>query len=143
MVPQEPLPRHWEPEEQGTRPHICERARISTTLVIKQKCPLQLPAELGELFRTATNGEGVSRFHSLTHLSEPTRTFFPKSSGFPTPFPTPKECGRSRTSTNDSELNHLDAICSSIHSMTSCSFQTTEREPNWICLGKVPSFTRA
>ena len=44
-------------------------------------------------------GEGVSRFHSLTHLSERTRTYFPKSSGFPTP----KGCGRSRTSTNDSE----------------------------------------
>ena len=26
------------------------------------------------------NGEGVSRFHSLTHLSEQTRTYFPKSS---------------------------------------------------------------
>ena len=41
------------------------------------------------------------------------------------------------------ELGHLDAICSSIHLMTSCSFQTTEREPNWICFGKVPSFMRA
>ena len=26
------------------------------------------------------NGEGVCRFHALTHLSEPTRTYFPKSS---------------------------------------------------------------
>ena len=37
-------------------------------------------------WRADRNGEGVSRFHSLTHLSAPIRTFFPKSSGFPTPF---------------------------------------------------------
>ena len=136
-------------------------------------------------------GEGVCRFHALTHLSEPIRTFFPKSSGFPTPFPTPKGCGRSRTSTNDSEQpiarwksvwrissraqsgrfrraqkkaehrsvpclwrvllvfrsptrrGHLDAMRSAIHLVTSCSFQTTVREPNWICLGKVPSLMRS
>ena len=46
-------------------------------------------------------GEGESRFHALTHLSEPIRTFFPKSSGFPTPFPTPKGCGSRRTPAND------------------------------------------
>ena len=82
-------------------------------------------------------GEGVSRFHSLTHLSEQTRTFFPKSSGFPTPFPTPKGCGSRRTPMHNPELGQVDAIWSSIHLITSCSFQTTEREPNWICLGKV------
>ena len=67
------------------------------------------PLQGSRLRRTTTcrgstlNGEGVSRFHSLTHLSEPIRTFFPKSSRFPTPFPTPKVCGMSRTPTHDSE----------------------------------------
>jgi hypothetical protein len=42
---------------------ICERTRTSTTLWIKQKSALQLPAELGELWRTATNGEGGIRTH--------------------------------------------------------------------------------
>ena len=105
------------------------------------------------------------------------RDFLP----FPTPFPTPKGCGSSQTSTNDSEQpisrgnrsgtfrvvrnqksssrhkkrqstdecpanrnsevfrsptyrGHLDAMRSSIHIATSCSFQTTLREPNWISL---------
>ena len=84
-------------------------------------------------------GEGVCRFHVLTHLSETTRTYFPKSSRN-TP---PQYCGSPRTLANDPELGHLDAIWSSIHLVTSCSFQTTEREPNWICLGKVPSLMRS
>ena len=49
------------------------------------------------------NGEGVCRFHALTHLSEPTRTYFPKSSAN-TPSHTPsRDRGRRRTPTNDSE----------------------------------------
>ena len=61
MALQKPLPRYWEPEEEETRPHVCDRLRTSTTLWIKQKGLPQLPTDLGELWRTATNGEGGSR----------------------------------------------------------------------------------
>ena len=45
------------------------------------------------------NGEGVCRFHALTHLSEPTRTYFPQSwANTPS-----RDCGRRRTPTNDPE----------------------------------------
>ena len=88
-------------------------------------------------------GEGESRFQTLTHLNERPRTYFPKSSAN-TPSHTPsRDRGRRRTHTNDPELCHLDAIWSSIHLITSCSLQTTVREPNWICLGKVPSLMRS
>ena len=140
---QKPLPRCWAPEDEETHPHICELPRTSTTLWINQKRLPQLPAELGELWRTATNGEGESRFQTLTHFSERLRTIFPKSSANTPPHTPPQDCGRPRTLANDPELGHLDAIWSSIHLMTSCSFQTTVREPNWICFEKVPSFMRA
>ena len=48
-------------------------------------------------------GEGVCRFHVLTHLSETTRTYFPKSSRNTPPHTPPQDCGRPRTLTNDSE----------------------------------------
>ena len=48
-------------------------------------------------------GEGVCRFHALTHLSEPTRTYFPKSSGNTPPHTPPQDCGRPRTPANDPE----------------------------------------
>ena len=49
------------------------------------------------------NGEGVCRFHALTHLSEPTRTYFPKSSANTPPHTPPQDCGRPRTLANDPE----------------------------------------
>lgn len=56
-----------------------------------------------QLRHVSTKEKSVYQFHSLTHLSEATRTFFPKSSGFLTPLPTPKGCGSPRKPTNDSE----------------------------------------
>ena len=94
------------------------------------------PLQGSRLRRTTTchgstlNGEGVSRLQTLTHFSERLRTIFPKSSANTPPHTPPQDCGRPRTLANNPELGHLDAICSSIHVMTSCSLQTTEREPS-------------
>ena len=49
------------------------------------------------------NGEGVCRFHALTHLSEPTRTYFPKSSLNTLLLTLLPFRGRSRTLANDPE----------------------------------------
>ena len=96
-------------------------------------------AELGELSRTATNGQGKSRFQTLTDLNERPRTYFPKSSAN-TPSHTPsRDRGRRRTHTNDPELCHLDAMRSSIQAVTAVSTQTTVLPPTEIWLGKVPA----
>ena len=125
--------------KQGRHAHLRTTADFNNRINQRRAA---VACELGN-WRTATNGEGESRFQTLTHLSEPPRTFFPKSSRNTLLITLRPFCGSPRTPADNPELGHLDAIWSSIHLMTSCSLQTTVREPNWICLGKVPSFMRA
>ena len=50
-----------------------------------------------------SNGEGVCRFHALMHLSEPTRTYFPKSPANTLLLTLLPFCGSPRTLADDPE----------------------------------------
>ena len=75
------------------------------------------------------NGEGVCRFHALTHLSEPTRTYFPKSSAN-TPS---RDCGHPRTPTNELEqpISRRISVWRISSRAQSGRFRNTQKAEQW------------